>query len=433
MRCCRARRIARYGSCAPSTRSSSSGLASDIDSSKRSCSISLGVERQRRPPRHQAGAARDLRRDERIAVAIAADPRAEPDRRGVERQAACRWTGAACDRASGSTAAARPTASPRTPPAPTADLVERRRPLAPDFLGLPGGGDLAPHRRRCSVSRSRQVTSGWSSVGQRLGDAAVLVLQRPPHDLGRMRRHDELDPQAAHRAACSASGGDAGTTAAAAALPRSRPAAAARADRAGRRGAGARGGAARRRSRGSGSGRSCARSAAPPRPASRAARRPAPRASRPRRRRAARALGQRAHALDPLEQRAAPPGGAAFRPSSSPSSRTSSRSGRCGSTCGSSARARTTSLPGRRCSRNAIIAARFNHARQSRSERRRRGRRPPHRLADSQHHLRHGHRARRAVRRAALRDRPHQRRVLAVEAEGIGAGRGRRCSGCSKS
>ena len=40
-RCCSARSRARYGSCAPSTCARSSGVASDIESSNRSCSISF--------------------------------------------------------------------------------------------------------------------------------------------------------------------------------------------------------------------------------------------------------------------------------------------------------------------------------------------------------------------------------------------------------
>ena len=54
-------------------------------------------------------------------------------------------------------------------------------------------------RRSVSVSaaRSASVRSGRSRLGERFGDDVVFVLQRPPHDLGRMRRDDQPDAQRA--------------------------------------------------------------------------------------------------------------------------------------------------------------------------------------------------------------------------------------------
>ena len=57
------------------------------------------VEVRRHPARQQAGCAGHLGRDVRVAVAIAADPRAEADRRGVERQPPAGRRLAARDRA----------------------------------------------------------------------------------------------------------------------------------------------------------------------------------------------------------------------------------------------------------------------------------------------------------------------------------------------
>ena len=62
-----------------------------------------------------------------------------------------------------------------------------------------------------------------------------------------------------------------------------------------------------------------------------------------------------------------------------------------------------------------------SHAGRSRSFGGGRRRRPPDRLEHPQRDLRQGDRARRRVRGAQLRDRPHQRRVLAHFAQGVGA------------
>ncbi len=102
-------------------------------------------------------------------------------------------------------------------------------------------------------------------------------------------------------------------TRAAAAPPRSTPAAAGPADRADRRAAAARGGTARRRWRDSGSERSSGRSAAPPTPAWIAVRRPALRACRIRRLPAAHASPAPAR-VPRARTAAALPGAAASRP-----------------------------------------------------------------------------------------------------------------------
>ena len=75
-----------------------------------------------------------------------------------------------------------------------ANLVERRRALAAHLFGLPRGGNLAaqlPSERLPLVRRHVRPIE----AGEGLGDRGVLPLQRAPHDLGRMRGEDEIDPQ----------------------------------------------------------------------------------------------------------------------------------------------------------------------------------------------------------------------------------------------
>ena len=99
---CRSRSTARYGSCAPCGASQQLGARARHRQLEAEHLDLARVQRQRRPARHQARAPRDVGRHRRVAVAIAADPRAEADRRGVERQASVQRSGAASGRAIGS-------------------------------------------------------------------------------------------------------------------------------------------------------------------------------------------------------------------------------------------------------------------------------------------------------------------------------------------
>ena len=155
----------------------------------------LRVEREARPASHQARAARDFRRDERVAVTITTDPRAEPDRSGLDRQSAAgALTQAAVERS-----AIERKGIPerfledrqRRP-----DFVERRRPFPSHFFRLPGGSDLATQRldQRFSLE-TRHVAV--IEIGQGIGDPTVLVLERAPHDFGGVGRDHQLDAEAA--------------------------------------------------------------------------------------------------------------------------------------------------------------------------------------------------------------------------------------------
>ena len=155
------------------------------------------IQRQRRPARHQRRAPRDVGGHRRVAVAVAANPRAEANGSGVERQASVHDPSQGPVERSAQLRNGVPDRLLEHRHA-GADLVERRRPFAPDLLGVPGTGNLAAHRldQRLPLRR-RQVRP--VPPGKCRGDAVVLVLQRPPHDLGRMRRDHQLDAQAANR------------------------------------------------------------------------------------------------------------------------------------------------------------------------------------------------------------------------------------------
>ena len=221
------------------------------------------------PARQPGGPAGHLRRDVRVAVAIAADPRAEAHRRGVERQRLAR----ARDRSAAGSAAARPTASARTPRARRA----LRRAATTARRALPRSATRSAISRRSAsiaASDSSGVRSGRSRTASSVGDAAMLLQQRAADHLGRVRREHQLDPQRSHRVG-ERVGRQARRRASARTPRRTNRAAAGAPDRARSRGAGGRGDAARRCSPASGSARTRARSAPPTPAAARAADRPA--------------------------------------------------------------------------------------------------------------------------------------------------------------
>ena len=284
-RCWRARRTARYGSCAP------------LDAVEQ-LRARLG-HRQLEPElldlaRRRATAAvqRAIRHARRVTSGVTfglpsrSPPIQEPNRMGAAssgrpRPVACR-----------SARSSEPQVLRQRVPDGLLEHRERRR--------TSSSGD-GRSRRTSSVSHAAVISrrsvldarlaleaasaSGRSMVGERVGDPAVFVLQRPAHDLGGMRGDHELDPQVAD---CRVQ--RLGAAAGLALRIRGREQARQRfldrrRLRAGprialvRAGAGARDGAARRRWRDSGSARS-------PRDRQRrrdrhacAARRPAPRAS----------------------------------------------------------------------------------------------------------------------------------------------------------
>ena len=147
------------------------------------------------PARGIARDSRDFWRDVWIAIAIAADPRSETDRRGVEwqrpagRPPECRIERPKVaregvpDRLLEDQEAAR-------------DLVEWVGLSRPDLFRFPRRGDFtAQLLDRLGALRHGQV--GAIEPHQRVRDVQVLVNQRAPGDLRRMRREHELDPQRA--------------------------------------------------------------------------------------------------------------------------------------------------------------------------------------------------------------------------------------------
>ena len=150
------------------------------------------------PSRQQAGAPRDLGRDVRVAVAIAADPGAEPHRR--RRRAAAR-AGVGAQRAIDAAQIPRQ----RVPQAllehhqAAAHLVERRRPLGRAPRRSPTRPSISRRSAAISSSLLRAGEIGTVAARQRRGDPVVFLHERAPGDLGRMRREHELDLQRAHR------------------------------------------------------------------------------------------------------------------------------------------------------------------------------------------------------------------------------------------
>jgi hypothetical protein len=141
------------------------------------------VERQRRPPRHQRRTPGDVRCDRRIAVAIAADPRAEPDRCGSG-GSRC-WTTLRSVRSSDRQSSG------------TAFQIVSSNTAMPDRTSSSGDGRSRLTSRCARSRRSRgastrapprfRTASGPAiPLGQRRGNAVVFVLQRAPHDLGRV-------------------------------------------------------------------------------------------------------------------------------------------------------------------------------------------------------------------------------------------------------
>ena len=157
------------------------------------------VQGRRRPARHQARAPGDVGSDTRVAITVAPNPGPEPDGGGIERKAVAR------NLAQGAIEPLH-VLRERVPDGfledrqHRPDFLQRRGPFPPDLLGLPGGGDLAAQRlERCLPFERREV--GTIAFGEHLGDALVLVLKRAAHDLGRVRRDDQLDPERQDRAA----------------------------------------------------------------------------------------------------------------------------------------------------------------------------------------------------------------------------------------
>ena len=409
---CTWRSSARYGSAAPPVhaRSAVARLGHREVFAKR---VDVpGVERQRDPARAEAGAARDLRRDRRIAVAIAADPGTEADRRGVERQAAARSPRASSGPASAGTAGPRPRAcartrrsaertsssgdgrSRRTSSVSQAAVISRRS--SPTSASRSSGvrsGRSRPASAcaialyfRCSVRR--MISVGCAVMTSSMRSARIAACSRSGTGLGgqpRQRVFDRVGLRTGVRIALV------------------RPAAADAMVLLGdvRQVQELREGARDRQRRVHRHGRQLlgqlvehvgrCRAGAGPR-ALRAARGPARRAGR----------------APPL------PGGRAFRRAA----------------CRAAARRRGAAAASQRrgigslaTCRSGVLYSREPHEHRPSAVRHRRRRRASHRLAADDGHLRHGDRARRRLRSAALRDRPHQHRLLPPDAEGVGAQR----------
>ena len=156
--------------------------------------LDLGGEQPRRQrPRRLAGLARDLRRNRRVAVAIAADPRSEHDRRGVERQPASR-RGAqrAIERAQVARQGVPHRLLEDEQAAP--DFLHRRRPPQPHVFRAPHGEDFAAQVVADVLPLvDRQIRAVLPF--QRLRDPHVFRRQAPARDRRRMRRQDDLHPQ----------------------------------------------------------------------------------------------------------------------------------------------------------------------------------------------------------------------------------------------
>ena len=179
------------------TRAVSSSLPSHIDSSRRSASISrrYRLAACHRASRHTVSVT--ARGDGGVAVAIAANPRAEGERRVVRRQPA---PGVLHQRRVERAEKRRHRVPQRLleDGHPRARLVDRRGPPLPHLAGLPGGADLdAEGVDQVLVLGRRQVRP--IAQLQQVGDALELLHQRPAGDLGRMRGEDQLDAQAADR------------------------------------------------------------------------------------------------------------------------------------------------------------------------------------------------------------------------------------------
>ena len=152
-----------------------------------------GEQPPRQCPRRLAGLARDLRGNRRVAVAIAADPRSEHDRRGVERQPAPRG---------GAQLAIEPAQVARqgVPHRLLEDeetaphFLNRRRPAQPHVF-------RAPHREDFTTQVfpdvlplvDRQIRA--VAPFERLRDPHVFPHQAPARDGRWMRRQDDLHPQ----------------------------------------------------------------------------------------------------------------------------------------------------------------------------------------------------------------------------------------------
>ena len=318
------RSSARYGSCASPTRARSSSLAARTSTAR--CAARRCRARYRSaamPSRQPGGLARHLRRDVRVAVAIAANPRSEADRRGVERQRAA-GRRAARGRRCADSAAAPPTGSARRRRGPPRTSSSGVRRLVAHFVGLPRGRDLAPQRVD-RLPRARPA-SGRADRGRARRSAMRLCF------CSSVRRTISVG------CAVSTSSIRSERTASASASAGSPPAAAARTSRRTSRAAAGRPG--RARNRGGGATRWCCsamlasvRKCANARATGSADAIGMSRSSRSMLleaslvRACARFLASAAHLLDPFEERVAFVMPQHASPSSSPSSRTSSRSG----------------------------------------------------------------------------------------------------------
>ena len=197
--CRTSRSTARYGSRRPRRAPAARRWRRSIDSSQPQrvdlAQIQLG--RRQRASRHAVAVTSGG--DVRVAVAIAADPRAEADRRRVERQPRPGVRHAA--RASSDAQITRQRVPQRLleDDQAAADFVERVGPLARGPRSVSHAAAISRRSASSVSSRSGIVKSGRSRSRQRLRDAAVLLHQRAARDLGRMRREHQLDLQRARR------------------------------------------------------------------------------------------------------------------------------------------------------------------------------------------------------------------------------------------
>jgi len=150
------------------------------------------VQIGRDPARHPGRPARDLRRHVGIAIAIAANPGAEAQRRRIER-----YRLAECVVELAHIARHRLPKRLLEHRQRAADFIERGdRPIA-HFVGLPDDRNLAPkrvHRRFRFVRRQVRTVADR----QHVGDPSLRLQQRAADDLGGVGGQHQLDPQRSH-------------------------------------------------------------------------------------------------------------------------------------------------------------------------------------------------------------------------------------------
>ena len=151
------------------------------------------VQAGRLPARQLADRLGHARGHRGVAVAIAANPRPEAQRRRVQRQPA---PGVLDERRVEHAQEARQRVPERLleDDQPGPRLVDGRGPLAPHLARLPRRGNLDAQRVE-QIARLGQREIGPVAQREQVRDAPVLLHQRAARDLGRMRREHQLDLQ----------------------------------------------------------------------------------------------------------------------------------------------------------------------------------------------------------------------------------------------